>query len=137
MLKKELVCFIETTEEGEYIKVNRLDTDPGFFLLSLGQNRMVVNGAELMEAINAIDFYSTMFNEERKRKEQALAAPPKTMEITPTVVQKKSSKKVDKEDEGAIILEPSLRLGPTESELALERQTQHMKGESLVITEKK
>lgn len=136
MIKKDLVCYIETNEKDEFVKINRLETEPGFFLLTLGANRMVVNGGELMEAINAIDFYSTMFDEELKRRTQATVAPPKAMTVTPTVTTKKS-KKVAKEDEGAIILEPSLRLGPTESELALERMTKHMQGDTIVLTEKK
>ena len=136
MIKKELVCYLETNEQDEFVKVNRLETEPGFFLLTLGANRIVINGSELVDAINSIDFYATMFGEERKRREQALVAPPKAMTIASTVAPKKG-KKVAKEDEGAIILDPVMRLGPTESELALERQTQHMKGETLVITEKK
>lgn len=136
MIKKELICYLETTEEGEYVKINRVETEPGFFLLSLGQNRIVVNGGELMDALNSIEFYATMFDEERKRREQAMAAPPKAMSIAPSPAPKKG-KKVAKEDEGAIVLDPVLRMGPTESELALERQTQHMKGDTIVITEKK
>lgn len=137
MIKKDLVCYIETNEKDEFVKINRLETEPGFFLLTLGANRMVVNGSELMEAINAIDFYSTMFDEELKRRTQAAAAPPKAMTITPVTTTKKTTRKVAKEDEGAIILEPTLRLGPTESELALERQTKHMQGDTIVLTEKK
>jgi hypothetical protein len=136
MIKKDLVCYIETNEKDEFVKVNRLETEPGFFLLTLGANRMVVNGSELMEAINAIDFYSTMFDEELKRRTQAKTEPPKAMTVAPTTTTKRT-KKVAKEDEGAIILEPSLRLGPTESELALERMTKHMQGDTLVLTEKK
>lgn len=136
MIKKELVCYLETNEQDEFVKVNRLETEPGFFLLTLGSNRIVINGSELVDAINSIEFYGVMFDEERKRREQALAAPPKAMTVAPVAAPKKG-KKVPKEDEGAIILDPVMRLGPTESELALERQTQHMKGETLVITEKK
>lgn len=135
MIKKELVCYLETTEEGEYVKVNRVETEPGFFLLSLGQNRIVVNGAELMDALSSIDFYATMFDEERKRKDQA--SKPKAMTVVAEAPAPKKGKKVAKEDEGALILDPVLRMGPTESELALERQTKHMKGDTIVITEKK
>lgn len=135
-IKKELVCHIETLEEGEFVKINRVETDPGYFLLTLGQNRIVVNGAELTDAINSIGFYATLFDEERKRREQAAKPIPK---VTPEVVQAPAKKRKGKndEEEGTIILEPSLRLGPTESELALEKQTKHMQGETLVIKEKK
>ena len=76
MLKKELVIYTETNEEGEFVKINRLDTDPGFFLLTLGQNRMVVNGGELIEALQTIDHYGTLFDQELKMKQQRAAAPP-------------------------------------------------------------
>lgn len=134
MIKKELVVFTETNEEGEFIKVNRLDTDPGFFLLTLGQNRMVINGAEIIEALQTIDHFGTLFDQELKMKQQRAVSPAKAMTITPSP---KRGKKVVAEDEGALVLDPVLRLGPTESELALERQTKHMQGETLVITEKK
>ena len=136
MLKKELVIWTETNEEKEFVKVNRLETDPGFFLLTLGSNRMVINGAELIEALTTIDHYGTMFDQELKMKQQRAAAPAKTVELAPVVLGKKS-KKVSKEDEGALVLDPVMRLGPTASELALEKQTKHMQGETLVITEKK
>lgn len=138
MLKKELVIFTESNEEGEFIKVNRLDTDPGFFLLTLGQNRMVINGAELIEALQTIDHYGTLFDQELKMKQQRAAAPAKAVVLAPVAAPRRGKySKVAPEDEGALVLDPVMRLGPTESELALERQTQHMKGETLVITEKK
>lgn len=133
-MKKELIIYTESNEEGEFIKVNRLDTDPGFFLLSLGNNRMVINGDELVEALQTIDHYGTLFDQELKMKQQRSAAPPKAMSINP--IPAKRSKKTNPEDEGALVLEPILRLGPTESELALERQTKHMQGGSLVFKEK-
>lgn len=134
MIKKELIIFTETNEKDEFVKVNRLDTDPGYFLLTLGGNRIVINGGELIEALQTIDHFGTLFDQELKMKQQRAAAPPKAMTITQPV---KRGKKVAAEDEGALILDPVLRLGPTESELALERQTKHMQGETLVITEKK
>ena len=136
MIKKELVVHIESNEEGEFIKVNALATDPGYFLLSLGVNRIVINGAELIEALSSIDYYATLFNHESVARENRLKGPPKAMTITPSSVSKRS-RKVDKEEEGAIVLDPVLRMGPTASELALEKQTKHMQGETLVVTEKK
>jgi hypothetical protein len=137
MIKKELVVHIESNEEGEFIKVNALATDPGYFLLSLGVNRIVINGAELVEALNSIDYYATLFNQESIAREQRIKAPPKAMSIAPAPVRATKKSKVAKEDEGAIVLDPIMRLGPTASELALEKQTQHMKGDTIVITEKK
>jgi hypothetical protein len=134
-MKKELICHIETLEEGEFVKVNAIDIEPGFFLLTLGQSRITINGAELIEALNTIDYYATMFKQEQIMKAQRAASPPKAMVVAPAPT--KRTKKTNPEDEGAIVLEPILRLGPTESELALERQTKHMQGETLVITEKK
>ena len=134
MLKKELVVHIQTLEEGEFIKVNAIDVEPGYFLLSLGQTRLVVNGAELIEAMSSIDYYGTLFKQESLAREQRKAAPAIQVVAAPPT---KRSKKVAAEDEGALILDPVLRLGPTASELALEKQTRHMQGESLVITEKK
>lgn len=136
MLKKELVIFTETDEAGEFIKINRLDTEPGFFLLTLGQNRMVVNGAEIIEALSTIDHYGTLFDQELKRKQQALASPAKAV-VLPPVASPKRAKKSNPEDEGALVLDPVMRLGPTDSELALAQQTKHMQGETLVVTEKK
>lgn len=135
MIKKELIVHIETNEENEFVKVNALDADPGYFLLSLGVNRIVINGAELIEALNAIDYYAVLFKQEQTMKAQRAAAPPKAVVIAPPPA--KGKKKTNPEDEGAIILDPVMRLGPTASELALEAQTKHMKGETLVITEKK
>ncbi len=133
MVKKELVVHIQTNEEGEFIKVNALE-DPGFFLLSLGQNRMVINGAELIEALSSIDYYAALFKQESMMKEQRAKSPPKTIQVAPP---RKKGKSNPEDEEGTIVLDPIMRMGPTASELALEKQTQHMKGESLVITEKK
>lgn len=137
MIKKELVVHIESNEEGEFIKVNALATDPGYFLLTLGVNRIVINGQELMEALSSIDYYATLFKQESIARENRLKAPPKAMSIAPVPIKTTKKSKITNEDEGAIILDPVMRLGPTASELALERQTQHMKGETLVITDKK
>lgn len=142
-MRKELTVFIQTNEEGEEIKVSRVTTEPGFMLLTLGQNRMVVNVEELIEAIQSIGHYSVLFDEEQRRREQrdassknnpcaVIAAAPEN--FNPIVKRAKTSK--NKEDEGALILPAELRQGPTASELALEQQTKHMKGETLVVVEK-
>lgn len=133
-IRKELLCHIGTLEEGEYIKVNAVDTEPGYFLLTLGQNRMVFNGAELVEALSSIDYYAALFKQESDMRAKRAAAPPKAIVVEAPVPKK--GKRVSKEDEGAIVLDPTLRLGPTASELALEQQTKHMQGGSLVFREK-
>lgn len=133
-IKKELICHVSTLEEGEFTKVNAIETDPGYFLLTLGTARIVVNGAELAEAMQSISYYGAMFAQEADIKAKRAAAPPKAVVLTgPTVKRNKKNT----EDEGAIVLPAEMRLGPTASELALERQTKHMQGETLVITDTK
>lgn len=136
MIKKEVICHIQTLEEGEFIKVNAIEGESGFFLLTLGQIRLVINGPELVEAMSNIDYYGTMFKQELIAKENRAKAPAKPAMPTLSTLKKRSKKRPD-EEEGTIVLDPVMRLGPTASELALEKQTQHMRGETLVITEKK
>lgn len=134
MIKKELIAFISTLEEGEFTKVNAIDGEPGHFLLTLGQARIVINGAELVEAMTSIDYYGTLFKQEALAKEQRAKSPPKAVVVTPPP---KKGKRVHTEEEGTIVLDPVFRSGLTDSELALERQTKHMQGDTIVITEKK
>lgn len=132
MLKKELICYTSTLEEGEFTKVNAIEGEPGYFLLSLGQQRIIINGHELMEAMSSIDYYATLFKQESLAREQRAKAPAKAVVVTaPTKRAKKSN-----EEEGTIELEAVLRTGPTASEVALEKQTKHMNGETLVFKEK-
>lgn len=133
MIKKELICHVSTLEEGEFIKINAIEGEPGYFLLTLGQMRMVINGPELMEAMSSIDYYGTLFKQETIAKENRAKAPPKV--VAPVTTKRRSKNSED--EEGTIVLDPVMRTGPTASELALERQTKHMKGETLVLTEKK
>jgi hypothetical protein len=140
-MKKELIVFIQSNEEGEHIRVSRVDDGTNrFMLLTAGQNRMVVDVQELMEGIGAIGHYSALFDQEEKMKAMRDAArPARTVEVPTTipVAKPKGKAKVDPEDEGALILEAQMRSGPTASELALEAQTRHMHGDSLEIREKK
>lgn len=138
-MRKELTVYISTNEENEEVKVMRVKDDPQFYLLTLGQNRMVVNVAELMDAIGAIDHYSALFDQEQAMREARAAAPPSrtvSLDVKPIKPSKKPTK-VNAEDEGALILEAQIRQGPTASELALEKMTQHMQGETIIVTEKK
>jgi len=138
-MRKELLVFISTNEPGEEVKVQRVADDPNFYLFTLGTNRMVLDVNELMEAIGSISQYSAVFDQETMIKEaRAKAPPPRVVEIPTTLnLNTKKSKKGNPEDDGALIVEAQMRSGPTASELALEAQTKHMQGESLVVTDKK
>ena len=57
-MRKELVCYVTTNEEGEECKVQRVADDPNFFLFTMGQNRMVLNIHELMDAVGTIGHYA-------------------------------------------------------------------------------
>lgn len=134
-MRKDLTVYVSTNEQDEEVKINRLTTDPGFFLMTLGQTRLVINGAELIEALQAIDHYSMLFDEEQRRREQRAAAPAKAMTITQPAPRKRTTKHT--EDEDALVLEAQIRSGPTASELALEKQMKLMQGETIVLVEKK
>jgi hypothetical protein len=127
-MKKELVCFISTSEEGEECKVQRVAADPQFYLLTLGQTRMVLNISELLDAVGAIGHYSTLFDQEEMIRDARAKAPIHV--VTPI------RSKVKEEEEG-LVLEAQMRTGPTASELALEAQTKHMHGDEIVVVEKK
>jgi hypothetical protein len=125
-MKKELIVFIATNEEGEAIRVSRVDDGSNrFMLLTLGVNRMVVDVAELMDGIGAIGHYSTLFDQEElmkamRAKTQSSPQPPVTNPI-------------QKEEE--IVFDVAMSSGPSASELALEAQTKHMQGGTLVLKE--
>jgi hypothetical protein len=127
-MKKELVCYISTNEEGEECKVQRVAADPQFYLLTLGQTRMVLNIGELLDAVGAIGHYSTLFDQEEMMRDARAKIP--IHAVTP--IRPKA-----KEEEEGLVIEAQMRTGPTASELALEAQTKHMQGESLVVVEKK
>jgi hypothetical protein len=153
-MRKELVVFIETNEQDELIRVSRVDDGTGkYMLLTAGVNRMVVDVAELMEAVGAIGHYSALFDQENKMREQRKKAPPIVVsdEAYDEIVAElekpakpnaklleaaKRHKAKFKEDEGALVLEAQTRSGPTKSELALEKQMRLMQGDSLVLKEK-
>lgn len=132
-MRKELTVYITTNEEGEEVTVQRVASDPEFLLLRLGQNRMVVNKAELVEAIQNIDFYSAAFDEEARMKEnkaklEASRAAAKvklgvveTISVAPS--KKPAAKKaLTKEEEGTIVMDQDFSRGPTDSELALQKK---------------
>lgn len=138
-MRKELTVYVSSNEEGEEIKVSRLNTEPEFILLTLGMNRMVVNIAELMEAVGAIGHYSTLFDQESKMRELAKKAPPKTVvsEQSPSPISAPRANKKGKEPEGTFEMDAIVRSGPTESELALANEMTLMQGAELIVKEKK
>ena len=69
-MKKEILCYVSTEEEGEFVQVRRVMGNPKYFLLARGNEKLVVNLEELVEAIGTIQQLSNMFDieEQRKRK---------------------------------------------------------------------
>ena len=106
-MRKELVCYVSTSEEGEECSVQRVALDPMFIQLRLGGQVLVLNKNELMDAIGSVDFYGTMFDEEKKRADLKSKA---SSVFKPAVVA---------ETEGEIIFDTPNRNEPTESELKL------------------
>lgn len=123
-MKKELICFINTNIEGDSVRVSRVDDGTNkHILLKAGEGFMIVDVAELLDAVGAIGHYAALFDQEelmKARRAKAATAP------RPPVP--------SKEDE--IVFDVPTLAGPSASELALEAQTQHMQGGSLVLREK-
>lgn len=148
-MRKELVVYVNTNEEGEEVKVQRVADNDEFILLTAGVNRLVLNVAELMEAVGAIGHYSVLFDQEKRiREARANAGKIVVSEKTfneieeainnpkPVNAKLKKAMAKNKEDEGEIVFDAPVRSGPTASELALEKEMRLMKGETLEITEK-
>lgn len=107
-MRKELVCYVSTSEEGEECSVQRVATDTTFIQLRLGGIVLVLNKSELMDAIGAVDFYGTMFDEEKIRADQKAKAA-SVFKPQPPV----------KEEETELVFDLPERTGPTDSELKL------------------
>jgi hypothetical protein len=145
-MRKELTVYVNTSEEGEEVIVQRVADDPTFVLLRLGQSRMVINKAELLEAISCIEYYSAAFDQEKvvlenrtKLEASRTAAKGRVLEILPASKAPRTTatkKATSSEEEGTLILDQDFSRGPTESELALEGITKHMQGPEITITEK-
>lgn len=125
-MRKEIVCYIETNEEGEEVSVQRVTNDPMYVLLRVGTTRLVLNKSQLLDAVGTCDFYGTMFDEEKKQKENKVkldASRALVRKVEEEVPVKNSSKVkgLSKEEEGTIILDQEIRTAPTESELALKK----------------
>lgn len=110
-MRKELVCYVSTSEEGEECSVQRVAADTTFVQLRLGGVVLVLNKVELMDAIGSVEFYGSMFDEEKLRAEQKskAAAVFKPTVQTPQV----------KEEETELVFDLPVREGPTDSELKL------------------
>jgi hypothetical protein len=148
-MRKELVVYVNTNEEGEEVKVQRVADNDEFILLTAGVNRLVLNVNELMEAVGAIGHYSVLFDQEKRIREARATAGKiavsendfnKIEEVLskPSTANEKLKKalKKNKEDEDEIVFDAPVRNGPTASELALEKEMRLMKGDTLEITEK-
>lgn len=106
-MRKELVCYVSTSEEGEECSVQRVAADTTFVQLRLGGVVLVLNKVELMDAIGSVDFYGSMFDEEKLRAEQKSKAAA-VFKPTPKV-----------EEETELVFDIPAREGPTDSELKL------------------
>jgi hypothetical protein len=148
-MRKELVVYVNTNEEGEEVKVQRVADNDEFILLTAGVNRLVLNVNELMEAVGAIGHYSVLFDQEKRIREARATAGKITVSENdfnkieevlskPSTANEKLKKalKKNKEDEDEIVFDAPVRNGPTASELALEKEMRLMKGDTLEITEK-
>jgi len=125
-MRKEIVCYVETNEPEEEVSVQRVANDPMYVLLRVGTTRLVLNKSQLLDAVGTCDFYGTMFDEEKKQKENKVkldASRALARKVVEEVPVKKSSKVkgLSKEEEGTIILDQEIRTAPTESELALKK----------------
>jgi hypothetical protein len=130
-MKKELVVFVNSNEEGEAIRISRVDDGTNrYMLLSLGTNRMVVDVEELMDGLGAIGHYSTLFDQEERMK--AMRAKTQSSQQAPVA----RTNPIQKEEEFTFVMDAPLRTGPSASEIALEAQTRHMQGDSFILKEK-
>jgi hypothetical protein len=145
-MRKELVVYVNTNEEGEEVKVQRVADDDNFILLTAGVNRLVLNVNELMEAVGAIGHYSVLFDQEKRIREARAAATLNVSEKTfdqlqeainnPAPVNEKLKKALNKNKDDEIVFDTPNRTGPTASELALEKEMRLMKGETIELREK-
>lgn len=145
-MRKELVVYVNTNEEGEEVKVQRVTENEEFILLTAGVNRLVLNVAELMEAVGAIGHYSVLFDQEKRIREARAAATLNVSEKTfdqlqeainnPAPVNEKLKKALNKNKDDEIVFDTPNRTGPTASELALEKEMRLMKGETIELREK-
>lgn len=126
-MRKEIICYVTTNEKGEEVSVQRVSEDPTFVLIRVGTTRLVLNKAELMEAIELTSFYGRMFDEEQQQKDNKA-------KLEESRAKAKAARKDDEEE---LVMEFENRSGPTESELALLKMTTLMQGEEISVKEEK
>jgi hypothetical protein len=126
-MRKEIICYVTTNEKGEEVSVQRVSEDPTFVLIRVGTTRLVLNKAELAEAIDLTSFYGRMFDEEQQQKDNKV-------KLEESRARAKAARK---DDEDELVMEFENRVGPTESELALLKMTTLMQGEEISVKEEK
>lgn len=146
-MRKEIICYVNTNEEGEEVSVQRVTEGPEFVLLRLGQMRLVLNKHELVHAIETCDMYGKIFDEEQRtiaNKEKLEASRAKAAAAGFSVpdaapIKPKTTKRTSKskEEDGAFVMDVDFNKGPSPSELELERITRLMNGPELEVKENK
>jgi hypothetical protein len=127
-LRKEVICYVATNEEDVEVSIQRVSNDTDYILLRLGTFAIALDRKELSDALGTVTYYGNVFDQEKIMKDNApaleasrAAAAKKATElasVSPGMKQKKTTK-VNKEDEGALIIEVENRKGPTDSEIKL------------------
>jgi hypothetical protein len=147
-MRKEIICYVTTNEEGEEVAVQRVSDDPQFVLVRVGQIRLVLNKHELVHAIETCDMYGKAFDEEQKMAENkakldasraAAASKGFVVEekVAPAPAKKPKVKQSgSKEEKGTLVMDMDVTRGPTASELELERITKLMNGPSLEVKDR-
>lgn len=128
-MRKEIITYVATNEEDTEVSVQRVSDDTDYVLLRLGSFAVAINRHELIESLETLSLYGRIFDEEKNRKEnagkleesRAVAAKRQATELQTLSpgLKAKSKKKVNPEDEGALILTTENRTEPTASELQL------------------
>lgn len=114
-MRKEIVCYIETNEEGEEVSVQRVAGQTDFIQLRIGQIRLVLNKNQLVDAVGTCDMYGKMFDEEAATRENRAK-----LEESRKIAAKKQEK-VAGPTEAELSFVHENRTEPTESELALKK----------------
>ena len=68
-MKSEVICYVATDEEGEFVMVSRVMSNHNLFLFSLGERKLVVNIHDLCEAIETIGQFSQVLDVKSQQSE--------------------------------------------------------------------
>jgi len=122
-MRKEVICYVTTNEEGEEVAVQRVTEDPTFVLVRVGQIRLVLNKNELVHAIETCDMYGKAFDEEARMQKQRAAldasrarAAAQGFVVKEEPVKKPRKKVGSKEEEGTIVMDIDASRAATSSE---------------------